>query len=249
MRILVHGAGGHMGRIISGMAAEGRCGAELIARVSPELQADPEAAVYTALDDFTGEADCVIDFSHHSATGELLRYCIGRNFPVVIATTGQTAEEREEITQAAEKIPVFFAANMSVGVAVLCDLARRAAAAFPEADIEIIEKHHNRKLDVPSGTALMLANAIRSVREDAEFVIGRHENGKRRTQEIGIHSIRLGNEVGTHEIIISNGNETLTLKHEAESRALFAEGAIKAAAFLCGKPAGLYNMKDMLSIN
>lgn len=247
MKILVHGAGGHMGRIICGMAGEGRCGAELTAQVSPELQADPGAAIYSALNDFSGEADCVIDFSHHSATADLLRYCIERNFPVVIATTGQTEEERGEIIRAAEKIPVFFAANMSIGVAVLCDLARQAAAAFPEADIEIIEKHHNRKLDVPSGTALMIANAIRDVREDAEFVIGRHENGKRRTQEIGIHSIRIGNEIGTHEIIISNGNETLTLKHEAENRALFAEGALKAAAFLCGKPAGLYNMKDMFS--
>ncbi|MBQ6509202.1 MAG: 4-hydroxy-tetrahydrodipicolinate reductase [Flexilinea sp.] len=247
MRILVHGAGGHMGRIICGMAAEGRCGAELTAQVSPELQSDPDNAVYTALNDFTGDADCVIDFSNHNATGELLRYCTERNFPVVIATTGQTKEERDAISRAAEKIPVFFAANMSIGVAVLCDLARRAAAVFPEADIEIIEKHHNRKLDVPSGTALMIANAIRDVREDAEFVIGRHENGKRLPQEIGIHSIRIGNEVGTHEIIISNGNETLTLKHEAESRSLFAEGALKAAAFLCGKPAGLYNMKDMIN--
>lgn len=246
MRILVHGAGGHMGRIICGMAAEGRCGAELTAQVSPELQADPDNAVYTSLTDFTGEADCVIDFSHHSSTGDLLRYCTERKIPVVIATTGQTEEERGEIARAAEEIPVFFAANMSVGVAVLCDLARRAAAAFPEADIEIIEKHHNRKVDVPSGTALMIANAIHDVREDAEFVIGRHENGKRQPRQIGIHSIRIGNEVGTHEIIISNGNETLTLKHEAENRALFAEGAMKAAAFLCGKPAGLYNMKDML---
>ena len=117
---------------------------------------------------------------------------------------------------------------------------------FPEADIEIVEKHHNRKLDIPSGTALMLAGSIKKVRNTAEFVIGRHENGKRRPEEIGIHSLRYGNEVGTHEIIISNGNETITLKHEAENRSLFAEGALKAAAFLIGKPAGLYSMKDMI---
>lgn len=246
MKILVHGSGGHMGRIICAMAAEGRCGAELTAQISPELTADPAASVFTSLNDFTGDVDCVIDFSHHSATADLLAYCMARSLPVVIATTGQTDEEREQISRAAEQIPVFFAANMSVGIAVLADIARRAAAAFPEADIEIIEKHHNRKLDVPSGTALMLANAIHDVREDAEFVIGRHENGKRRREEIGIHSIRIGNEVGTHEIIISNGNETITLKHEAENRALFAEGALKAAEFLCGKPAGLYNMKDMI---
>ena len=246
MKILVHGAGGHMGQIICRMAEEGRSGAELTARVSPELASDPANAVYSSLDEFTGSADVVIDFSNHSATEALLDYCVRRSFPLVIATTGQTENEKAMIAEAAKKIPVFFAANMSIGVAVLCDLARRAAAAFPEADIEIIEKHHNRKLDVPSGTALMVANAIREAREDAEFVIGRHENGKRRPQEIGIHSIRIGNEVGTHEILISNGNETLTLKPEAENRALFAEGALKAAAFLCWKPAGLYNMKDMI---
>ena len=145
-----------------------------------------------------------------------------------------------------ETIPVFFSANMSVGIAVLADIAKRAAEAFPEADIEIIERHHNRKMDIPSGTALMLANALRGVRENAVFNIGRHENGKRTVEEIGIHSLRYGNEVGTHEIIISNGNETITLKHEAENRALFAEGALKAAAFLCGKGPGLYTMKEML---
>ncbi len=246
MKILVHGAGGHMGRIICGMAAEGRYGAELTAQVSPELQSDPANAVFTALDEFTGAADCVVDFSNHSATGDLLAYCVERNFPVVIATTGQTDAERTLIAQAAQKIPVFFSGNMSVGIAVLTDMVRRVTAAFPEADIEIIEKHHHRKVDVPSGTALMIASAVRDVRDNAEFVIGRHENGKRRPEEVGIHSIRIGNEVGTHEIIISNGNETITLKHEAENRALFAEGALKAAAFLCGKPAGLYNMKDMI---
>ena len=135
---------------------------------------------------------------------------------------------------------------MSLGVAVLADLARRAAAAFPAADIEIVEIHHNRKLDVPSGTALMLANAIREVRESATLLVGRHENGKRTAQEIGVHSIRLGDEVGTHEILISTGSETLTLKHQAHSRALFAEGALTAAAFLVGKPAGLYRMEDLL---
>lgn len=246
MKILVHGAGGHMGRILCAMAAEGRYGAELIAQVSPELTSVPADNIYTSLAEFTGAVDCVVDFSNHAATEGLLSYCVERGFPLVIATTGQTAEEKERICQAADSIPLFFAANMSIGVAVLCDLAKRAAAAFPEADIEIIEKHHNRKVDVPSGTALMAAEAIKEVRPNAEFVIGRHENGKRRPEEIGIHSLRLGNEVGTHEIIISNGNETLTLKHESENRALFADGALKAAAFLCGKPAGLYNMKDMI---
>ena len=246
MDILVHGSRGHMGQIICRMCEEGRYGARLAAQADPILETSPANHIYRDLNNFTGTADCVIDFSNHSATKTLLDYCIGRNFPVVIATTGQTDEEREMIANAAEQIPVFFSANMSVGIAVLADIACRAAAAFPEADIEIVEKHHNRKLDIPSGTALMLAGSIKKVRNTAEFVIGRHENGKRRPEEIGIHSLRYGNEVGTHEIIISNGNETITLKHEPENRALFAEGALKAAAFLIGKPAGLYSMKDMI---
>ena len=151
------------------------------------------------------------------------------------------------IRAAAEEIPVFFSANMSVGVALVADLARRAAAMFPAADIEIIEKHHNRKLDVPSGTALLLADSIRKARTDAEYVIGRHENGRRKAGEIGIHAVRLGNEVGTHEIIIATGNETVTIKHEAEDRSLFAGGALTAAAFLQGKAPGYYTMQDILA--
>ena len=135
---------------------------------------------------------------------------------------------------------------MSIGIAVLGDLAKKAAAAFPQADIEIIEAHHNQKLDVPSGTALLLAHQIQQVRQDSTLLIGRHENGRRTAQEIGIHSLRFGAEVGMHEILISTGSETLTLKHKAESRSLFADGALKAAAFLSGKPAGLYTMQDLV---
>ena len=163
-----------------------------------------------------------------------------------LAGTGHTPAEKQAIVEAAGDIPVFFSANMSIGVAVLADLARRAAAALPDADIEIVEIHHNQKLDVPSGTALMLAKRIQSARPDSTLLIGRSENGRRTAQEIGIHSIRLGNEVGTHEILISTGNEVLTLKHEAKSRALFADGALAAAAWLIGKPAGLYSMQDIM---
>ena len=247
MKILVHGAGGHMGQIVCQLAEHRQSGAVLTAMVSIEFVSDPENQVYKTLDEFTGEVDVVIDFSNHASTEKLLTYCTERNFPVVIATTGQTDVERELIHAATETIPVFFSANMSVGIAILADMAKRAAAAFPEADVEIIERHHNRKLDVPSGTALILANAVRETRENAVFNIGRHEYGTRTAEEIGIHSLRYGNEVGTHEVIISNGNETITLKHEAENRVLFAEGALKAAAFLCGKGPGLYTMKDMLN--
>lgn len=246
MKIIIHGAAGHMGRTVEETARTGFAGAEIAALVDPCAPAGGEAGCYAALADYPGPADAVVDFSHHTAAAGLLDYCVERALPVVVATTGHTAEEKALICAAAEKIPVFFSANMSVGVAVLADLARRAAAAFPSAEIEIVEIHHDRKLDVPSGTALLLADAVRDACPDKTLLVGRHENGKRTAREIGIHSLRLGNEVGTHEILISTGSETITLKHKIDSRALFAEGALRAAAFLIGKPAGLYRMEDML---
>ena len=233
-----------MGQIVDSLVSAGYAGAEVAARVSFDAPEDRPEGCYVELAEYTGDADCVIDFSNHLGTVKLLDYCVSKKLPVVVATTGQTAEEKEAIYEAAKKIPVFYSANMSLGVAALSDLAKRAAAMFPEADIEIVETHHNRKLDVPSGTALLLADSIKEVRPQAVYNIGRPDNGKRTKEEIGIHSIRLGNECGTHEIIISTGNETITLKHKAENRSIFAEGAIKAAAYICGKPAGLYNMRD-----
>jgi len=246
MDLILHGYTGRMGQIVANMAATGFAGARLAACVSPECTNNGVDHCYVSLDRYTSAADCVVDFSNHAATETLLAYCRARKFPVVIATTGQTEAERAMIEEAAKEIPVFFSANMSIGIALLADLARRAAATFPGADIEIVEKHHNQKLDVPSGTALLLARSIQETRNDAQLLIGRHDYGKRKKEEIGIHSLRLGNEVGTHEIILATGNETITLKHEAENRMLFAEGALTAAAFLVGKPAGLYTMQDII---
>ena len=144
-------------------------------------------------------------------------------------------------------MPVFFAANFSLGVALLIDTARQVAAAMPEAEIEIIEKHHNRKLDAPSGTALLLANAIKSVRRSLQFVYGRSGNAKRTENEIGIHAVRMGNIVGEHEVIVGTDTQTITLKHEAHNRSLFAEGAIAAAEYLVKCPAGLYDMNRMIT--
>ena len=241
MKIIVHGASGRMG-----------CEVIKIIERSDDLALAAKVDLFGedtlgSLDDFSGEADCVIDFSNHAATKPLLESAIKKNLPVVLATTGHTQEELSLISEAAKTIPVFFSANMSLGVAVLCSLAKSAAAAFPDADIEIVEKHHNRKLDVPSGTALMLADSIKEVRPEAEYVIGRHEYGKREKNEIGIHSLRLGNVVGEHEIIISTDTQILTLKHEAQSRNLFAEGAVSAARFLVGRGAGLYQMRDIVA--
>ena len=246
MRILIHGSTGRMGKILCDLLTASYPGLELTARVSPEETADPANCVYTTLQEVTCEVDGVIDFSHHTAVGGLMDFCTCKNLPVVVATTGHTAEEKAIIAEAAKKIPVFFSANMSIGVALLAELAKKAASVFPEANIEIVEKHHNQKLDVPSGTALLLAHRMQEVLTDSVLLVGRHENGKRTAKEIGIHSLRLGNEVGTHEIIIATGAETITLKHEAENRSLFANGALAAAKFLDGKAAGLYSMQDII---
>ena len=175
-----------------------------------------------------------------------MTYAKEKKLPVVIATTGHTEEELAQIRAASEQIPVFYSGNMSVGIALLTRLARQTAAMFPNADIEIVESHHNQKLDVPSGTALMLAKAVKDARPEAEFLVGRHENGKRTKQEIGIHSLRMGNTVGIHEVIVNTGTQIITLKHEAQDRSLFAEGALTAAEFLAKQSAGLYNMDDMV---
>lgn len=243
MDIVINGANGRMGRILADMI-EKSGDLRLAARVDPGYAPGEGCA---ALAQYTGPADVVIDFSSHAATEDLLAFCTARALPVVIATTGQTAAERDRIRAAARTIPVFLSANMSIGVALLAELAGKAAAVFPEADIEIIERHHNQKQDVPSGTALLLARRLQQVRPAAELLVGRHENGRRSPLEIGIHSLRYGGEVGTHEVIIAAAGETITLRHEAENRALFAEGALAAARFLAGRAPGLYDMQDIIS--
>ena len=242
MQIILNGANGRMGRIVAQAVEQGGADA-LVAKVDWSYAAGDG---YSQLAQYDGPADVVIDFSSHAATQAVTEYCVAHGLPVVIATTGQTDGELEMIREAAKAVPVFLSGNMSVGVAVLADLAKRAAAMFPEADIEIIERHHNQKLDVPSGTALLLARRIQEARPESELLVGRHEDGKRTRREIGIHSLRYGNEVGIHEIILAAGSETLTLRHEAGDRALFADGALAAAAFLAGRAPGLYDMKDLV---
>ena len=181
-------------------------------------------------------------------TNELINYAISKNKPVVIATTGQTEEEKNKILEASKIIPVFYAANYSLGIAVLINQAKKIVSLLDNADIEIVETHHNRKLDAPSGTALAIANGLKEVRKDANIICGRNGNKKREKNDIGINSIRLGNVVGIHEVLISTEHECISIKHEAYDRGLFAEGAIKAIKFMSGKPKGLYSMKDLLNI-
>ena len=241
MNIIINGAGGRMGKALRAMLE--KKGFAAAALIDPFVQED---GMLASLAEYTGQADCIIDFSNHAGTPALLDYALTRKLPVVICTTGHTPGELDSISNAAEQIPVFRSGNMSLGIAVLTQLVKDAAKMFPDADIEIVESHHNQKLDVPSGTALMLAHSVQEVRQDATLLIGRHENGKRTAQEVGIHSLRMGNTVGIHEVIINTGTQILTLKHEAQDRSLFAEGALSAAQFLVRQKPGLYNMDDIV---
>ncbi|MBQ9796430.1 MAG: 4-hydroxy-tetrahydrodipicolinate reductase [Clostridia bacterium] len=249
MKILICGVGGRMGREVAKLALDGVRGARAVAGFDILPVDTREFPTYTDWASVNEEIDCIIDFSHHTATEALLNFAKAKKIPVVLATTGHTEEELQIIAEATEVIPVFRSANMSLGIALLVELAKTTAKAFPDADIEIIEKHHNRKLDAPSGTALLLANAIKTVRERARLIFGRSGQAKREADEIGIHAIRMGNIIGEHEVIVGTDTQTITLKHEAHSRSLFAEGALAAAEYLCGKPAGLYDMERMISEN
>lgn len=246
MKILISGIFGHMGREVSALAQNGCRGAELTAGVDAVGTGDCPVPVARSFAEAETAVDCIIDFSHHSCTEELLRFAVSNRLPLVLATTGQTEEERAAIAEASKQIPLFFAANYSLGIALLIELAKKTAAVMPDAEIEIIEVHHNRKLDAPSGTALAIAEALKTVRPEAEIVNGRSGYGKRKPEDIGIHAVRMGNVVGDHEVLIGTQNQTISLKHSAHSRALFAEGAIAAAEFLVGKSAGLYDMKSLV---
>lgn len=245
MKIVIYGVNGHMGQEVLKLTEAGFRGATLHAGVDIGGN-DSGFPCFEKLEQVPAGADCVVDFSHHSATKTLLTGACKAKLPLVLATTGHTDKELAMIREAAKEIPIFFSYNMSMGVALLAELAKKTAAAYPDADIEIVETHHNRKLDAPSGTAILIANAIKEVRKAATTLVGRRGHGKREPGEIGIHAIRRGNIVGIHEVQVSTNAETITLKHEAHSRALFAEGALAAAEFLCGKPAGLYNMQDLI---
>ena len=238
MRAILCGANGAMGKLI-----DAALGAEVVGRVS----IDGENNVPKTFAELGKvEADVLIDFSHHSAIADVLDYAKSIGCAVVVGTTGHTPEEKALILDASKEIPVFFSGNVSLGIAVLCRLAKQAASFFPEADIEIVEIHHNRKVDAPSGTALMLFNAVKEVRPDAEANCGRAGEGKRTKNEIGISALRMGNVVGIHEVHICTGTQTLTLKHEATTRAMLADGAVDAARFMEGKPIGFYNMESIL---
>ena len=246
MKILVSGCMGHMGQILCKMInddseLELTCGVD-------KTSENSNFKCFKSFDEVNVDIDIIVDFSHHSLTSEMINYAIKKNLPLVIATTGQTDEEKKIILEASNTIPIFYAANYSIGIAVLIESAKKIASQFKNADIEIVETHHNRKLDAPSGTALKIAEGLKEIRPDANLVFGRNGNQKRDKKDIGINAIRLGNVVGIHEVLISTEHECLSIKHEAYDRGLFAEGAINAIKYMKGKGKGLYGMSDMLSI-
>ena len=238
MRAVLCGANGAMGKLIGQILGE-----EIVGRVS----IDGENGVPKSFAELGHmDADVVIDFSHHSAISDVLAYGKAIGAAVVVGTTGHTEEEKAQIFAASEEIPVFYSGNVSVGIAVLCRLAKTAVSFFPDADIEIVEVHHTRKVDAPSGTAHMIFNAIKEVRPNAYENCGRAGEGKRTKDEIGISALRMGNVVGIHEVHIVTPTQSLTLKHEAITRGMLADGAVDAARFMLGKPKGLYNMENIL---
>lgn len=242
MRIIVNGAAGRMGTVLRGRIADGCHGAVLTGAADCRGQ----AGLYTSLWEIPGEADCIIDFSSHTGTGQLLRFALERKLPLVLAATGQTGEERAAVEWAARRIPIFFSGNLSLGIALLVQAVRRIAVLLPDADVEIVECHHNQKPDLPSGTALMLARAVQEARPETDLLVGRREPGPRSRAEIGVHALRLGGTVAFHEVRFGTKHQTITLKQEVLDRTLFADGALEAADFLIRQPPGLYGMNDLV---
>ncbi len=248
MKILISGALGHMGRAVAAQASAD--GIEIVAGVDA-LQGDcsfPCHTSFDALPDCSGAV--IVDFSRPEALTSLLAYAVKNHLPVVLATTGYTPEQEQEVDQAARQIPVFRSANMSVGVALLRHLCQEAAKVLGETfDVEIVEAHHNRKVDAPSGTALLLFDAIKNAYDEPRYAqLGRGgRNCKRQHNEIGIHALRGGTVTGEHEVCFFGPAERIRLSHSAEDRSVFASGALKAAAYLQGKAPGRYTMEDLVA--
>ena len=249
INILLSGACGKMGNAVARCCKE-ETDVKIIAGVD-KAEVLCDFPVYKSFDDVKTIPDVIIDFSHISVLESLLDFAIKNNVAVVLATTGYSAEQIKKINDASKKIAVFFTANMSLGVNLLCSLAKSAAKILGgNFDVEIIEKHHNQKIDAPSGTALMLANAVNSVFDDKyTYEYDRHsKRQQRKKNEIGIHAVRGGTIVGEHDVIFAGHDEVITLSHSAQSKEVFATGSVKAAKFIVGKPNGLYDMSSILDL-
>ncbi len=248
VKIILNGCFGRMGKVITEIVKENNeC--EIVAGVDAFSQGQSDFPIYKNIDDVKEKADVIIDFSNPSALDDLLNFATNNKSAIVLATTGYNDEQISKIKEYSKKIPVFFTFNMSLGINLLTALAKKAASILGnDFDIEIIEKHHNQKLDAPSGTALMLANSINEVFDDSlQYEYDRHSKRQKRSKkEIGMHSVRGGTIVGEHEVIFAGKDEVITLSHSAASRTVFANGAVKAAIFMSKKEPNLYDMKSII---
>jgi len=247
--IILCGCNGKMGQAIVA-AVNQREDCKIICGVDPYGTNNYDFITYKSFSEITERYDVIIDFSNPAVLSDLLNYAVNNSVPAVVCTTGLSVEQVEEIKKASEKTAIFYSGNMSLGVNLLIELAKQATKVLGnDFDIEIIEKHHNLKIDAPSGTALMIADGIsEELNKEPQYVYDRHSYRRKRSDnEIGIHAIRGGTIVGEHDVIFAGNNEVLTISHQAQSKSLFATGAINGAVFLKNKQPGMYNMSDMLA--
>ena len=246
VKILLNGCLGKMGQAVEACVNEREdviisCGVDI-------ANGDRTYPVYSCFVDVREEPDVIVDFSNPLVLDDMLDFALTHKTPVIICTTGFSDAQVDKIKNASKEIPVFYSGNMSLGINVLIALSRMAAKVLSDSfDIEILEKHHNQKIDAPSGTALMIADAISEEKRGAQYVYDRHAYRKKRERsEIGIHSVRGGTIVGEHEVIFAGHDEVVSIKHQAQSKGVFASGAVNAAVFIKDKSAGMYDMTDLL---
>lgn len=250
IRVIMHGCNGKMGRVISGLVAED-ADLEMAAGIDPVDDGHNSYPVFTDISDCDIEADVLIDFSTAAVTDKLLEYCVDKKLPCVLCTTGLSEAQLAKVAEASGQIAILKSANMSLGINLLLKMLKEAAGVLAPAgfDIEIVEKHHNQKVDAPSGTALALADSINEEFDNTyEYVYDRSTRREKRSQkEIGISAVRGGTIVGDHDVIFAGADEVITFSHTAYSKAVFAKGAVQAAKFLAGKPAGMYDMSHVIN--
>ena len=249
VKMIMHGCNGRMGHVIVDLCKEDQ-DIQVVAGVDAFGESSYDFPVFKSLSECNVDADVIVDFSNASAVDGLLDFCTAKGVPVVLCSTGLSAEQLDKVKEASAKVAVLKSANMSVGVNALIKVLKEVSPLFAAAgfDIEIVEKHHNQKLDAPSGTAIALADSINeSLNNEYEYVYDRStRREKRPVKEIGISAVRGGTIVGDHDVIFAGHDEVVTLSHRAYSRAIFGKGAIQAAKFLAGKSAGMYDMSDVL---
>lgn len=249
VKAIIHGCNGKMGQVIAGLIAQDE-GIELVAGIDPYTEKKNPFPVFQSLEECNAEADVIIDFAAAAAVDSLLEYCVSHKVPCVLCTTGLSEEQLQKVEAAAKEVAILKSANMSLGINMLLKLLKDAAAVLAPAgfDIEIVEKHHNQKVDAPSGTALALADSIREeLGGEYEYVYDRSQKREKRSpKEIGISAVRGGTIVGDHDVIFAGIDEVITFSHTAYSKAVFGKGAVQAAKFLAGKPAGYYHMSHVI---